>query len=180
MQTSNGFTGKHRAEQRLEDLLLRSSPRGNRNDSAQTWRAERDREILAAAVMSHLGRRCCWCWWWWRLSKCLLSDTSSLCRLSVFCIVVFCFGLCFFFPFVLLFCKPTGCLLAPPTRTLSAQSVQPSATLHTCSALAIKAICSSSAHHCTSFCHHSIIHYQLHCALDLLLHPSALILSLWC
>lgn len=83
----------------MEDLLLRSSPRGNRNDSAQTWRAERDREILAAAVMSHLGRRrCCWCWWWWRLSKCLLSDTSSLCRLSVFCVVVFCFGLCFFFP----------------------------------------------------------------------------------
>lgn len=44
VQTSNSFTGKHRAEQRLEDLLLRSSPRGNRNDSAQSWRAERDRE----------------------------------------------------------------------------------------------------------------------------------------
>lgn len=53
------------------------------------------KKILAAAVMSHLGRRrCCW---WWRLSKCLLSDTSSLCRLSAFCVVVFCFGLCCFF-----------------------------------------------------------------------------------
>lgn len=115
MKTSNSFTGKHRAEQRLEDLLLRSSPRGNRNDSAQSWRAERDREILAAAVMSHLGRRrCCWCWWRW--SKCLLSDTSSLCRLSVFCVVVFCFGLClFFFPLSCCFAsRQAVCRLRPP------------------------------------------------------------------